>query len=86
MADSTATIKACNDCNGALCATCSLCIDCVPGHDDGYGGDLRYVIDLLHTLMDTHECTPSPHHAPITELLKEADFALNRAVVLAKHH
>lgn len=85
MADSTATINVCNDCNGTLCATCACCVECVPGHDDGYGGELHYVIDTLHTLMDTHECNPSPHHAAIAALFDEAESALSSALSITSH-
>jgi len=87
MTNSTtpSTINVCNDCDAALCPKCSLCVECVGGHDDGYGGDLHYVIDKLSTLMDTHSCNPSPHHAAVTALLKAAESTLSSVVGITGH-
>lgn len=81
----TSISDVCNYCDAALCSTCSLCVECVPGHVDGYGGELYGVIDMLDSLMDTHGCNPSPHHAAITALLQQADSALRSVVRIIGH-
>jgi hypothetical protein len=81
----SSTNNVCNYCDEALCPTCSLCVECIPGHNDGYGGKMYTVIDWLDGVMDTHDCSPSPHHAAVTALLEEADSALRSIVRIMGH-
>lgn len=79
------TSNVCNDCDAALCPTCSLCVECSLGHNDGYGGELYAVIDRLDCVMDTHNCNPSPHHSAVTALLEQADSTLRTVVRIMGH-
>lgn len=83
---SQATVSnVCSYCKDDLCAKCSLCTNCVPGHEDGYGGELYFVIDMLDSLLDTHGGSPSPQHAVITALLEQADSTLRTVMRITGH-
>jgi hypothetical protein len=85
MMSQEAVSEVCSKCDGTLCSTCSLCVECVPGHDDGYGGELYAAIDALDHFIDTHSCNPSRNPTAITALLEEADAALTAVLVITGH-